>query len=543
MRRGKVLDLLVALIDKSLVSFDGELNGDARYRLLDTIRQYARDRLVGSGEEPAIRLRHRDYMLAMAERSAANAFLRGDPPWPARIVIFRRMAAERANLLVALSACLERGDAEEGLRLCSALHAQWGVSGDLAEGVSWFDRFFGLGRDVRPDIQARALMRRAGYAYGQRDHAMAGEYARAVLDLCRSVTDSCRSVTNSCEAGALRLLALISLRAGRYDEAMATIGSAITAAHAAADDWEQGLALAIRAAIMARQGQLDDAQCTYAAALDVLRDNNGWGMAQALYGLGAVARARHDYPAALRHFGAALARYRQIDAKLEVARCLAGIGWVALSQRDLQLASSSFGECLQLSLAAGQRLAMARGLEAFAVLAVELGNPARAVRLEGAALSLREAVGDVASARVSARVRQPLDSARAQLGPAAAALLEQGAALTATEAVRLAAEPAGDAVAGSDGAGPGRAGPGSAGPAPQDGPGGGTGPPSVLTGRELEIAALIARGLSNRGIADELVISPATAARHVANIFTKLGFTSRAQLAAWAVEQKSSGQA
>jgi DNA-binding NarL/FixJ family response regulator len=63
-------------------------------------------------------------------------------------------------------------------------------------------------------------------------------------------------------------------------------------------------------------------------------------------------------------------------------------------------------------------------------------------------------------------------------------------------------------------------------------------PPSTLTPREREIAALIARGLSNRGIADELVISPATVARHVTNILTKLGFTSRAQIAAWAVNQQ-----
>jgi DNA-binding NarL/FixJ family response regulator len=61
-------------------------------------------------------------------------------------------------------------------------------------------------------------------------------------------------------------------------------------------------------------------------------------------------------------------------------------------------------------------------------------------------------------------------------------------------------------------------------------------PPSTLTRREREIALLIARGLSNKGIADELVISPATAARHVTNILTKLGFTSRAQVAAWAVD-------
>jgi DNA-binding NarL/FixJ family response regulator len=69
-----------------------------------------------------------------------------------------------------------------------------------------------------------------------------------------------------------------------------------------------------------------------------------------------------------------------------------------------------------------------------------------------------------------------------------------------------------------------------------------SGAPSALTAREREIASLIARGLSNRGIADELVISPATAARHVANIFTKLGFTSRAQVAVWAAQRESRDQ-
>jgi predicted ATPase/DNA-binding CsgD family transcriptional regulator len=516
---GQVLALLAALIDKSLVTLDSELSGDARYRLLDTIRQYARDRLAASAEEPAIRLRHRDHLLALAEQSAAIAFLRGDPPWPARIVIFGRMAAERANFLVALSACLERGDAEEGLRLCSALHNQWSASGDLTEGISWFDRFLGLDRPVRPAIRAGALMRRAGLAFGQQDYATAREYARAGLELCQSTGDGC-------EAAALRVLALVSLRAGRSDEAMIAIDAAVTAARAAGDDWEEGLSLAIRAAAIARQGQLDEARRAYAAALDVLRDNNGWGMAQALYGLGSVARARHDQVSALRHFGDALALYRQIDARLEVARCLAGIGWIALSQRDLQLATSSFAECLQLSLAAGQRLATARALEAFAVLAVSLGDPARGVKLEGAVLALRAALGDAASARVSERVRQQLADARARLGDAAAAaLLEQGRAMSATEAARLAAEPADDA---------GHDGPEPAGPA---GPGSGSRQPSVLTGRELEIAALIARGLSNRAIADELVISPATAARHVANIFTKLGFSSRAQVAAWVADR------
>jgi DNA-binding NarL/FixJ family response regulator len=65
-------------------------------------------------------------------------------------------------------------------------------------------------------------------------------------------------------------------------------------------------------------------------------------------------------------------------------------------------------------------------------------------------------------------------------------------------------------------------------------------PRSTLTTREREIALLIARGLSNKAIADELVISPATVARHVTNILTKLGFASRAQVAAWAVDNRLS---
>ena len=266
----------------------------------------------------------------------------------------------------------------------------------------------------------------------------------------------------------------------------------------------------------------------------MLRDNNGWGVAQTLYGFGGLARARGDHAAALGRFRDALALYREIDARPEIARCLAGIGPVALAQGDLPLAASSLAESLRLSLATGQRLVLARGLEASAKLAVASGDPARAVQLAGAALALRQAVGQAPGGRGGRRGRPGglLEAARRQLGqPATDALLAEGAAMSAHEAVRLATGP-------GRGERPGDA--GNADPA-QPPAAGGSGAGSPLTAREREIAALIARGLSNRGIADELVISPATAARHVANIFTKLGFSSRAQVAAWAVQRESQG--
>ena len=199
----------------------------------------------------------------------------------------------------------------------------------------------------------------------------------------------CRAAGDPHEAGALRLLAVSALRAGRVDEAVARIDEAAATAHKLGNDWEEGLALSIKAAGLARLGSLREAQATYEAALEVLRDNNGWGVAQVRYGLGGVARARGDYLAAISHYQAALSLYQEIDARPEIARCLAGIASVALTQGDLGLARTSLTESLQLSLATGQRLPVARGLEALAALEARAGDPARAARLAGAAVELR----------------------------------------------------------------------------------------------------------------------------------------------------------
>jgi predicted ATPase/DNA-binding CsgD family transcriptional regulator len=612
---GQVLDLLAALIDKSLVTLDSELDGHARYRLLDTIKEYAADRLASSGEGPAIRRRHSAYMLRLLEATVARAFVRGDPPWPERVAMYRRITMERPNYRAALAACQDRGDAQEGLRLCCALRSQWIADGAVTEGSGWFDLFLGLAGEVEPIVRARALMLRAELAFEQQDYTGAGECARAGLELCRAAG-------GNQTAGGLRMLALVSLRAGRPEEALASADAAVEAARAAADDWEEGITLSTRAAVLARQGKPTEAQRTFEAALAVLADNNGWGLAQTWYGLGSLARARGDYAAAAGHFSSALARYRQIGARPEIARCLAGLAWVALAEHDLGLAATSLAECLQLSLATGQRLAIARGIQAAAVLAALRDQPARTARLEGAARALLEALGHALSASAQARSDQLLEAARRRLGEATVArLLAEGGAMAADQAVRraigaddisldghpggasaaadaAAVEPAVPGTAQADQRpGPDRQPPPPGGqPAHQQGgqpahqqPGGSahqqggqpahqgglragngsaSGPPerapswparpghggdraagaprpapgsSVLTAREREIVVLIARGLSNRGIADELVISPATAARHVANIFTKLGLRSRAQVAAWVMEAQQRG--
>ncbi|HXP21473.1 MAG TPA: LuxR C-terminal-related transcriptional regulator [Streptosporangiaceae bacterium] len=515
-----VLDLLAALIDKSLVSVDRELNGDVRYKLLDIVRQYAANQAAVAGEVADLRVAHRDLMLRLIEGIAGRAFVRGGPSWPERAAMYDRALAERANVRVALACCADRGDTEEGLRLCCAMGGIWLVAGDSAEGCGWLDRLLAQHRDVSADVRARALAVRAQLAFEQRDHAGAAEHARACLAAGRSGPDGGT-------AAALRTLALVALRAGRHDEALARAEEAVRAAKAAADEWQLGLAQVVSGVILIRQNRLDEAQAAYEAALESLRDNNSWGVAQTLYGLGHLARIRLDDAAALRYFGEVLAIYRQIDTWPEMARCLADIGSVAISQRNLALARTSLTESLRICLATGRRRSAARGLAALAMVQLASGDPSGALRLAGASLALREAIGEVPSAPAWQRLAKLVEAVTAQLGQAAAsASLAQGRAMSPAAAAQFVLAP-----------GPGPAPAHPAAGARQDDPAAGLAPgrPGAppLTEREREVAALVAAGLSNRAIAGQLAISPSTAARHVANIFAKLGFNSRGQVQAW----------
>jgi DNA-binding CsgD family transcriptional regulator len=245
----------------------------------------------------------------------------------------------------------------------------------------------------------------------------------------------------------------------------------------------------------------------------------------------------------VRHFEDAAEIFRELDAWIEVARCQAGVGWVALANGDLDLARARLGEGLRINQACGQRLGMARGLEAFAALAAARQQPEQAAQLAGAATQLRESLGQPTG--IGSRGEKLLELARDRLGvAAAAALFAEGREMTADDAVGYALGSHIETAGGLPGA-PAHAGakePGRPGDAAWADPArlAQARSASPLTAREHEIVVLIARGLSNRQIADELVISPATAARHVANILAKLGFTSRTQVASWAARHEPS---
>jgi predicted ATPase/DNA-binding CsgD family transcriptional regulator len=552
-----VIGLTAGLVDKSLVVVEPEVLGEARYRMLDSIRAYAAQRLSAAGEAAETQARLRDYAVAVCERNEAVGMATIPSGWPVVVAVFRRYDADVANLRQVLSSCLATGDAEAGLRICAAVRPSWIVRGSFDEGESWFFRFLRLGRQAVSDpVLGTALVGRAQLILPN-DPARARDWARAGLGLCQAAGLLIWTAT------AQNVLAEAALQTGQLAESTQWAAGALATARDAGNAWNEGYALGTQATLAAAGGRLREAQQLGEAALSVMRGiDQRWGVARTLLGLGTLARLRRDPAGAMDCYRAALPILREIDSRPDIARCQAGIGRVALDQGQLALARPHLAESLRLSQLTGARIGVARGLEAFAALCFREeqgfreqrrapeGQGALAVVLSAAAAALREAAGlPAAPAR---RTQQYLDAAGGLGQEALTELWERGLGLSPDAAVTLALSSGPPGTADSPGSG-GESNEAAA--TPPDTPRSPLSPPppmtppsltppsltppsltppSSLTPREREITALIAQGHRNKGIADELMISPATAARHVANILSKLGFTSRAQIAAWA---------
>lgn len=514
-----LLDTMAALVDKSLIVPEPEVLGQARFRMLDTIRDYAAEKLAARGEATQVQHRFRDYTLAVTERNFTVGMALVAAPWEDRVDVFRRYDADAANVWLVLGECLAEGDAESGLRICTAIRPCMLVRGEFALGCEWLDAFLALpeASTVDPRIRGQALIGRAQLTLSS-DPAGSQPSARTGLDLCRAAGD--RFWT----AAGLNLLSEIVLHTGHPDEAERLSREAMALAEAGGDGWNEGWALGIRAAIAAVRGNARAAAELASASIEVMRSiDHRWGVAHAQLGLGDLTRLRGDLDGARRMYADALGYLRDVDARPEIARCLSGLGRVALDLGDFAAAREYLAQSLRLCRDIGTRIGMARGLEACAALAVREDDTERAVTLIAASAALRATSG--LSPMPGVRVDRYLTAARHLDTGGKALLWARGLALSPEAAVELAiGRPAR----------PSRAREVAGAPALPV-----VAPPGGLTAREREIATLIARGRRNKAIAEELVISPATVARHVANIMKKLGFQSRAQIAAWVIGQRS----
>jgi predicted ATPase/DNA-binding CsgD family transcriptional regulator len=507
------LEGIAALVGASLLHREEGPGAPPRFRLLQTVREYALERLVDAGELTATRRAHAAYCLRLAER--AEAALLG----PEQASWLECLEREHDNLRAALRWCLDGGEAEAGLRLGGALWRFWYVRGYFAEGRTWLAELLALPSAPTLAAARASVLEGAGnLAHQQGDYTAAWALHEESLAIWREAGDWPGI------AGALNSLGLLARLQGDHARARGLLEEALQFERALGLRAWEARSLNNLGNVLHDVGEHANARALHEASLAISAAlGDEWGIATAMCDLGNVLRDEGDDAAARARYEESLARRRTVGDRRGMVMSYVGLGQVACSQREYFAARAHFADGLAIAREVGDRHGIAQALEGLAGLAAALDQPARALCLAGAAAALREAMGAPLSPNGRARFERRLEAARRTLGaePAAAAHAE-GRAMPSDQAVAyaLAPEEPGRSVA-ADRA-PGHRSP--------------TGQAVRLTRREQEVATLIARGFTNQQIADELVITPGTAANHVEHILTKLDFRSRTQIAAWAIE-------
>jgi len=386
-----------------------------------------------------------------------------------------RLEAEHDNLRAALGWC-QRDPArgELGLRLAGALGWFWRLRGFMTEGRRWLDAALRVREGTLDPARPRALNAAGLLAFGQGDHPRARQLLDESLIGARALGDP------AAMAWAHHALGRVGF--GERDLARGTA------------DFERSIALF---------EELGDAG----------------GIAYSLFFWGCLLREAGDRTRAKAMHAESLVRARQVDDAWLLAFALSINGNQAWLAGDFGQAEALYREGLALSRDIGAKWAIAECLWGLAGLAAARGHVERAARLYGAEQALRAAIGAVALGDVS-RFERDVAAARAATGAGRFDALASGGRALALESAIAYGLSDENAVA-------------SAVPIPPRQLAESGGP---LTAREREVAALVARGRSNRAIADELVISERTVEKHVANILARLELTTRAQVAVWAHE-------
>ena len=423
-----VLDGLESLASKSLVQQQDDVAlGDPRFTMLETIREYALERLDESGETSILRRRHRDWFLALAEAAWPKMAGPEQGEW------FARLEAEHDNLRAALTwSHADPGDAE--LRLARALYRFWWRRGHLSEGRALLRRALERGAQVRSTARARALSAAGVLARAQGDEHVALALFEESLAIFQSLGDR-RGTAN-----ALHNLATVVGWRGEDERAVALVDESLTLWRELGDTWGIGMALGLRGNLAQRQGDRERAVALAEESLTLLRAvGDTWGIAFRLCDLGVLASDLGDQQRATALLEECLTMARQVDDRDGIARALDSLGRVAYAQRDYDRAAALHREGLMVFRDLGARWRIVESFERLAQVAGAMGRPARSARLFSAAQALRGAIGTTASPSTRAEHRRELAAARAALGDLEfAAAWAEGRAMTLEQAVAYA---------------------------------------------------------------------------------------------------------
>jgi predicted ATPase/DNA-binding CsgD family transcriptional regulator len=346
-REDEVLDALSGLVDKSLVAV-ARGDGETRYRMLETVRQYASDKLEESSEQTALRARHADFLLDLAEE--AETGLTG----PEQASWLERLETEHDNISVALTWLMEKGEAERGLRLAAALLRFWWFRGHLIEGRARLGSLLSLtGPLVRDRVRAKALHALAVLIYRQADDA-AGDWSVA-----RSLLEESLAIYRRLE----------------YEVRMAAV-------------------LQDLGRVCAELGEWTAAHTFLTESLEIGRRlGDEEGVALSLFALGRVCWLRGDNSSARPFIENSLRILRKVGDRFWINACLVYLGYIDCEEGNYKAARSRFLLMNEILPLIQFPWGTTYTLEGFARLAVAEGEFVRALRLGGATGALRRTYG------------------------------------------------------------------------------------------------------------------------------------------------------
>ena len=462
----QVVDVVASLIDKSILLRE-ETGGAARYRMLETLRDYGVERLQETGEFASLLRRHRDWYAHLVLRAESDWISSRQLSWTLRL------DAEQSNIVAGLQFCLTGPhEANAGIRMAGAMYPYWRGRGKLREGMRWLAQLLAVRGDEPGLEQITAL------------------YVLSVLSGLHGDADASaiyvqRGSALAAQLGDRTAAALMDDAAGQH--ALITLD-----ARAACEHFESSLAVF-----------RDDGNVLY--------------MIWSLSGLAAASDAAEDWARSEECQREMLALTESRGEFMYRGWALWGAGMGAWRRGEYSGAKELVMQGLQLARSVDDRTGGAGCIEVLSWIAVDEGAPRRAATLMGAAEGLARAgcSPSILYPRLLVHHDRYEEKARGAIGDRAfEAEFGRGLGMRFEEAAGYALDERGTTAA--------AVGPGS----------------TTLTRRERQVAELVAEGLTNRAIADKLVISQRTAQGHVEHILSKLGFTSRTQIAAWVIERR-----
>lgn len=512
-----VLDGVATLVNQNLLKQMEQPGGEARFTMLETLREYGLVQLEASGEVETIRQHHAAFFVELAERREPE--LLGCQ----RKQGVAQLQADLDNFRAAmLWSQTNPNKAEIGLRLAGAL--------------AWFAHFANHANEVRgwltttlqhttapTPTRAKAL-----WAAGMMAMIL-GDYQQAHVDFENSVTLWRALGERQGLAVALREFCGLLTLADRQSTAQQCGEESVALWRTIGSSWDLALALDNLAFALAAQDDKGRARLLFEEELALFETvGDAWGQATALNGLGCLAGQQGDYAAARVHFTKALALRRAEAEKLTLAEALTLLGEVIQRLGEWETARNLYNECLLVAQENGSRAIIAHVFRQLGTLAQSQNQIQCAVRLFASAATLREITGGLGAHTTTTPDEQvqAIATARAMLGEEAFTILwTEGQAMNLEQAIAFALAtptvPEAVAAGGSKQA--------TILPAPTQTTG--------LTIREVEVLRLLVQGLTYAQIADKLVVSRRTVNAHATSIYSKLGVTSRAMATRLAVEQ------